>query len=312
MAAGGPAGLIQVGAASSLRPMIEAELGEIPLSPGSGHDGQIYYAMGLDLRGEVVPELVDHGGYRYRRILFPLLSSGFGLLEGWPLLIGMIVITVLSAALAVGAFAVIAARGGLSELATLALLANPGFWLSIRLLTADTLAIGLMLGALAVLANLRLSATGFALATLAKDAFIITPAGLALSRDRKRWILVIVPAVALVAVMTWTTLSFGDGFTGRGNFSLPFVGMVDASRNWPNLGTADLVFLGFALLSVIAGLIFGVLRKSWLRWSILGWSVLGVLSSNWVWDFGNNAARVFTPIAVLIVLSFAKPSPTVA
>ncbi len=307
MAVGGPAGLIQVGEASALRPVIEAELGDIPISPGSGHDGQIYYAIGLDLGGHVVPDLLDHGGYRYRRILFPLLSSGFGVLSGWPLLWGMIVVTVLSAAVAVGSTGLIASKGGLSELATFALLANPGFWLSIRLLTADTLGMAMMVGGLALLTSRRLSASAFALATLAKDAFLVTPAGLALGRDRKKWILVIVPIVALVAVMTWVTVVIGDGFTGRGNFAIPFMGMVDASDNWSKLGAGDVFFLIFALVSVFAGLILGIWHRTWLRWPIIGWSVLGIISSNWVWDFGNNAARVFSPLAVLLVLSLARP-----
>jgi len=310
MAVGGPAGLIQVGENSALRPVIEAELGDIPLSPGSGHDGQIYYAIGLDLRGEFVPDLLDHGGYRYRRILFPLLSSGFGLFDGWPLLIGMMVVTIAAAGVAVGATATIAARGGLTELATFALLANPGFWLSIRLLTADTLAMGLMLGALALLTNLRLSAVTFALAVLAKDAYLVTPAGLAFTRDRRRWILVIVPFVSLVGVMTWITVTMGEGFTGRGNFALPLMGIIDASSNWSNLGAGDIFFLIFALVSVFAGLVIGILHKSWLRWPIISWSVLGLVSSEWVWNFGNNAARVFAPLAVLIVLSLARPNLT--
>jgi hypothetical protein len=34
--------------------------------------------------------------------------------------------------------------------------------------------------------------------------------------------------------------------------------------------------------------------------------VLGVVSSDWVWDFGNNAARAFAPIVVLLALSVAQ------
>lgn len=309
MDVGGAAGLIQVGEESPVRPMIETELGVIPISPASGHDGQIYYAIGLDLTGQFVPELLDHGGYRYRRILFPMVSSVFGLLDGRALLAGMIVITIASAGVAVGSTATIAAKGGMTELAAFALLANPGFWLSIRLLTADTMAISLMLAGLALLTSRRLSATAFALATLAKDVMLITPAGLAFTKDRRRWVLVLVPVAALIAVMTWTTLVIGDGFTGRGNFALPFMGIFDARSNWPNLSVPDVVYLVFALVSVLAGLVIGILHKNWLRWPILGWSVLGIISSDWVWNFGNNAARVFSPIAVLIVLSLVRHPP---
>src|ERR671918_2290202 len=71
-AVGGLRGLLQVGETSHLRPIIEAELGQVPLGPGPGHDGQIFYGIGLDLDGDVVPALLDHGAYRYRRVLYPL------------------------------------------------------------------------------------------------------------------------------------------------------------------------------------------------------------------------------------------------
>jgi hypothetical protein len=69
----------------------------------------------------------------------------------------------------------------------------------------------------------------------------------------------------------------------------------------------ELPYLVFALLSVIGGLVIGLTRSSWLRWPILGWSILGVISSSWVWDLGNNAARAFAPILVLVALSFGNP-----
>jgi hypothetical protein len=315
-AVGGVEGLLQVGETSDVRPLIESQLGEVPLALGPGHDGQIYYAIGLDLSGDEVGPLLDHAGYRYRRILYPLLASGFGLLEGTPLLVGMIVITIASTAVAAGATAAIGTHAGIGEWAALAVLLNPGVWLSVRLLTSDTLALALMMVGLITLGlKLAWPAVGFALSTLAKDVFVVTPLGLGVSRDRKRWVLAAVSLLVLLAWMTWLTVTFGDGFTGRGNVALPFVGIVDGSANWPNLDVEELVYLGFGLVTVLAGLIVGITRRSWLRWPILGWTALALVSSNWVWDFGNNAARAFAPLAVLVVLSFgpkADPVPETA
>lgn len=307
-AVGGVEGLLQVGETSDVRPLIEAELGDIPLAPGPGHDGQIYYAIALDLSGDEVGPLLDHAGYRYRRILYPLLASGFGLLEGTPLLIGMIAVTIASAAVASGATAAVATRVGISEWAALSVLLNPGVWLSVRLLTSDTLALALMMVGLMTLgARLALPAVSFALSTLAKDVFVVTPIGLAMGRDRKRWVLGGISLLVLLAWMTWLTITLGDGFTGRGNTALPFMGLVDATANWTNLEVEELTYLGFGLVTVLAGLIIGIGKKTWLRWPILGWTGLALISSNWVWDFGNNAARAFAPLAVLIVLSFGRP-----
>ena len=304
-AVGGIAGLLEVGETSDLRPLIEAQLGQIPLADGAGHDGQIYYAIGLDLSGDQVGPLLDHAGYRYRRILYPLLASGFGFLEGSALLIGMIVVTVLAAAVAAGATAAVATKVGLSDWAALAVLLNPGVWLSVRLLTSDTLALALMmLGLLALGSRLALPASSFALSTLAKDVFVVTPIGLAIGRDRKRWAIAGISMLVLLAWMTWLTITLGDGFTGRGNVSLPFVGLVQSADNWLQLDGDELLYLVFALITVITGLVVGVVRRSWLRWPILGWVALALISSDWVWDFGNNAARAFAPLAVLVVLSF--------
>lgn len=303
-AMGGVSGLLQVGANSALRPIIETELGEVPLAPGPGHDGQISYAIGLDLQGEVVPGLLDHGAYRYRRVLYPLVASGFGLLDGHALLWGMILMTVVSTAVATGTVAALSRRLGRSDWLALVVMLNPGVWLSIRLLTSDVLALALMVVALAtVQLSRRWSASAFAASVLAKDVYLATPAGLASDGPRRRWLLAAAPLVALIAWMTWLTWTLGDGFTGRGNLALPFTGIWEGSANWGNLDPDEWLDLGFALASVAAGLVYSAIGSGWLRWSILAWSLLGVVSSNWVWDFGNNAARAFAPIVVLIALS---------
>lgn len=303
---GGAAGMLQVGQTSSLRPMIEEQLGDIPLTEFGGHDGQIFYAMGLDLDGNQVSEVLDDGAFRYRRILYPFLASFGGLLDGYPLLYGMIAIAVLSMGLAAGSIASIAARFDRSDWLALVVVLNPGMWLSIRLLTSDALAMAMMaLGLLAVVSGWRVTAGLFAASTLSKDIYLITPAGLMADRRTRRWSWAVIPALAVAVWATVLTITMGDGFTGRGNLDWPFAGFVTAYSNWGALDGGELFYLGFALVSVAVGLGHGLLRRSWLRWPILGWSLLAVISSNWVWDFGNNAARAFAPIVVLVAAAEA-------
>ncbi len=310
VAVGGLEGLLQVGEDSNLRPLIEEQLGDVPLAPQGGHDGQIYYAVALDLDGDSVPPLLDHAAYRYRRIAYPAISSLFGLLDGRALLFGMITTTVLASAIAAGLTAAFSVRASGSEWLALAVVANPGVWLSVRLLTADIAALALMiLGLWWLFRPSRLLApSAFALSTLAKDVFLTTPAGLTLTNLRARWRLLVVPAVSLLAWMTWLTIRMGEGFTGRGNLAWPLMGLIEASDVWGNQDFADILYLVFAVASVLTGLVASF-RRSWLRWPIVAWSVLGVISSSWVWDLGNNAARVFSPIAVLLALSFLDPGP---
>ena len=303
---GGAAGLLQVGETSSLRPMIEEQLGDIPLTEFGGHDGQIFYAMGLDLDGDQISDVLDHGAFRYRRILYPFLASLGGLLDGYPLLYGMITIAVLSMGLAAGSIAAIAAKFDRSDWLALVVVLNPGMWLSIRLLTSDALAKATMaLGLLAVVSGWRVTAGLFAVSTLSKDVYLITPAGLMADRATRRWSWALVPAVALAVWATVLTITMGEGFTGRGNLDWPFAGPITASDNWGALDGGELLYLGFALLSVAVGLGYGLVRRSWLRWPILGWSLLAIISSNWVWDFGNNAARAFAPIVLLVATAEA-------
>lgn len=299
-AVGGIAGLLQVGETSLVRPLIEGQLSSIPLAGGTGHDGQIFYSIALDLDGETVGPLLDHPAYRYRRILFPLLASGFGLLEGWPLLYSMIGLGAMSMAVSSGLVAIMATAARRSELLALAVVLNPGIWLSVQLVTSDVFALALMIAGLFAFTRRQWSSAPFALSALAKDVGLATPVPLgARYRD---WRLALIPTGVLLLWMTFLTVRFGGGFASRGNLNWPFLGLVDASRNWASLDLTEWVYLTIAFLTVALG-IFYSMRRNWLQWPIAAWTGLALISSNWVWDFGNNAVRVFAPILVLVALT---------
>lgn len=304
---GGLAGLLRVGDESVARPIVEEELGSVPLTEGFGHDGQFFYAIGIDLSGDIMSERAGDWAYRYRRILYPLVASGFGLLEGEALLFGMVATSILSFAVAAAAAAWIANRVGLSEWVVLAVLINPGIWLAVRLLTADTLALALMLLGLGmVVARRRGSPAGFALSVLAKEVYLPTPAGVAVDRDRRRWLDFLVPLAVLLAWLIWLSSTMTSGFTPRNNIALPATGVIEAASNWASMGSADWFYLILAFVFVAAGVGAGALMKGWLRWPILAWVGVALISSEAVWEFGNNAARVFAPIAVLIALNAVR------
>lgn len=308
IALGGVAGLLQVSEMSDLRPLIESQLGEVPLASGLGHDGQIFYAMGLDLNGDEVGALLDHPSYRYRRILYPLFASVFGLLDGWALLYGMIALGVLSMAVSAGIVAAMAAQAGKTQYLSLAVVLNPGVWVSVRLLTSDALSLMLMLAALYAFTRRRAteSASAFALSGLAKDVSLATPVPLGLRvRD---WKMMMIPAGVVTAWTAVLHLRFGGGFASRGNLDWPFLGVVEATATWSASDVSEWVYLVFALVVVTAGLVFS-LRSGWLRWPIVAWTALAIISSSWVWDYGNNAARAFAPILVLIALNGVYVSP---
>jgi hypothetical protein len=299
-AVGGVAGMLQVGETSNLRSMIEEQLGEVPLAPGPGHDGQIYYAIGLDLDGSEVGPLLDHAAYRYRRMLGPALASLFGLLEGNALLWSQLIAGIISMACATGLVALMASRAGRSEYLALAVLLNPGVWLSVQLLTPDALSLALMLTGLFAVTLSAGPNVWFGLSGLAKDVSLATP--IPLGAARRDWRMMVLPVLPMLAWMTVLQIQFGDGFAARGNLGLPVLGIVEASSNWANLDVPDIAYLVFTLVSVALGLVYSF-QKTWLRWPIAAWTGLALVSSNWVWDFGNNAARAFAPLVVLLALA---------
>jgi hypothetical protein len=303
---GGVEGLLQVGEDSPVRPLLEEQLGTVPLAEGTGHDGQIYYAIALDLRGEEVAPLMDHGIYRYRRIMYPAVASLGGFLDGKALLFSMIAVTVVSFGVAAGCVAALSVRSGHSDWLALFVILNPGLWLSVRLLTGDVMALGLMvLALLLVVLRSRWPSLAFAASVLTKDVYLVTPGALMVDRHTRRWSLLFWPLAALSLWTIYASVNVGGGFTEAGNITWPFLGIVQAASNWSDLGSGDVFYLAFSLVSVAVGLVYGTLRAGWMRWPILAWSILGVVSSSWVWDFGNNAARAFAPILVLVGVSLA-------
>lgn len=305
-AVGGLAGLLQVGERSGLRPLIEEQLGSMPLAGGRGHDGQSFYAIGLDLDGDVVGAHLDHAAYRYRRILFPLVASFFGVLDGWALLYASVGLGVAAMAVSTGVVASMATSAGKSEWLALVVVLNPGVWLSVQLVTSDALGLALMIvGLQQFLIRRDRSAVWFALSALAKDVFLAT--AVALGVRYRAWRVLLLPAGALLAWMTFLTLQLGGGFSSRGNLTWPFLGILGASSNWPNLDRTELAYLVVAILTVAVGVVF-CFRDTWLRWPLVTWSALALISSHWIWNFGNNAVRAFAPILVLVALSTIAPT----
>ena len=305
-AVGGLAGLLQVGEASELRPLIESELGSIPLTPGGGHDGQISYAIGLDLSGDVVPDALDDVGYRYRRIGLPALASAGGVLRGEALLWGMVVLSCVGVGLSTAAVRWLASDLGLPAWVVIGVLGNPGVWLGARLLTPDALGLGLALSGVALTLGRRNVAAGvvFLVASLTKDQFLLvagSAAALAFLRDDVRAAATVLgpPAAGLAAWGAFLSARAGGAFSPRGNLDLPLAGIVEsATTAWPVAPDADRV-LAWVTLLVLAVTAVSLLRARRLELHVLTWPwvALALVSSSWVWDFGNNAARAFAIIS---------------
>lgn len=314
MAVGGYSGLLQVGEQSAVRAMIESELPEVELSPRSGHDGQISFAMGLDLLGREVPTLLDDGGYRYRRILYPAIASLFGLLDGPALLVGMITVSALGMGLATAAVAILSDGIGAARWTVLGVLANPGVWLAVRLLTPDALGLGLAVMGFALFQIGRhpVAIVLLAAAALAKDQFLLVAISLAayLVVTRRPVLALryaLIPTAALASWSLFVTARISNGFTARSNLAAPLSGILDASKTWSTSTAADISLSVLALLVIVATSVALIgARSRTLRYVTLPWIALAITSSAWVWDLGNNSMRAFAIIALLGILAAGR------
>ena len=311
----GPAGLLQVGEASPLRPLIEAELSRVPLAGGQGHDGQVYFAMALDPDGDVVGPLLDHEGYRYRRILYPLAASAGGLLNGAPLLYGMVTVSLAGFVLATASAAALARSLGVSTYAALGVVLNPGVWLSLWTLTADGLAIGLAVTGLALFVRRPLwAAAAFGAAALGKEVFVVVGLAAAISlllngRRREALTLGVGSVVPITAWAGWLSLASSGGFSPRSNFGLPLQGVASSLPGWSGV---EAVMAWTAIVLVVAAVIVVIwARHRLVHLLVWPWVLLAVTASDWVWAFGNNALRSFAflgiPTAIGIVVVAGRP-----
>lgn len=311
-------GLVNTGETSALRPLIEAELGPVAAVEQAGHDGQFSYLIAVDLLGQgPAQDLFDHGAYRYRRILLPALAGGFGLWDGNGALAGLIVWSAVGMGLATAAVADLGASFGTRQWVVAGVLANPGVWLSVQLLTPDVLALGLALVGVALWRRgLRpWAVVALAAASLAKDQYVLVAAGLAgweWFRGNRRAAAFIVAGAAtpLLLWSIWLTVTMGEGLTPRGNFSAPLGGILNAATGWADTGAKDLTFSLIAICGLLlAAFVPFFVRSSLVKWLAWPWVILAMVSSTWVWDFGNNSVRVFAPLIVFGVLGFAARNP---
>jgi MFS family permease len=295
--------VLRVGAESEARNVIVEELGSVPVTRGTGHDGQYFYLIARDpWAGKGYADLTDDGGYRFRRPLYGWLAGGFGTFSPRMTLIGLAVVAIFGMALAAAATADVASLLGTRWWAVFGVLGNLGLWLSVQLVTADALAMALAM--LAVSLALR-DRTGWAVlalaaAALTKDAYLLFAIGLGGWRffEHKRQsavALAVVPAIPLMLWVAWLARQVDGSLSAKDNFAWPLVGLIESFSQWET--TSDLVQAIVALLAMAGALIIVVVtRHRLLGWLTVPWVVVALISSVVVWGDGNNAVRVFAPL----------------
>ena len=297
-------GLLAGGSDSPLLPVLQRELPGLVVTEGEGHDGQSTYAVALDPFLLSQPPVVPEASYRYRRILLPLLGSGFGAFDGYLLLGSLTTVNLIGFAIACWGAALVAQARNLPPWFILTALLNMGLWLSLQTTTPDALAFGsgILAVALATWGRHSAAAVFVAAAGLGKETYVLIGFGLAIWAWRRLGDgrIAIQYCLALLPAALWSgflAMSLGEGFATGGNLSAPLAGILTSAQLWPGASARDQLFTAIALIALsaaIAALVIG--RASIWKFLLAPWVVLALVSSHWIWDLGNNSLRALAPL----------------
>jgi hypothetical protein len=76
-------------------------------------------------------------------------------------------------------------------------------------------------------------------------------------------------------------------------------------RIWVTIPPTERTLAVITLIGVITAAVAPLRAGSLLRWLAWPWVALALTTSGWVWNLGNNAARVFAPVWVFAIMSLA-------
>lgn len=304
--------------AGEVGPSVEVVRADIPnadLAPGRGHDGQQFYAIArAPMHLDEASEQLDRPRYRLQRPLFPLLAwalhpSGGGI----GLVVSLLVVGVGGVLLSgVAAGALSRALGG-GTWPAFCVPVLPGAYGALRITTADTLALGLLLAALWAVETRRSRTAVIAgvAAVLAKESTALLLVAHAVTRRTRESVLAAGSAVAAAGAW-WVALRLAvDSDVAQvKEFTWPFGGMVVYVDEWLDgrntIGAA--MAIGSFLLAFVAlwrrgprHPLFGALAVMTALASFFAASVVAL-------DF--NAIRTLGPLLVLAILCLGTPTPS--
>jgi hypothetical protein len=310
---GSLASVIQPGLDGPSTAAFAEDFPEIQQPPGSGLDGQQYYAIARDpLHLDETADQLDNPRYRLQRPLLPWTAwilqptgGGMGLVAA---LFAVGLAAIFGGALAAGALATMW-RGPAWVAAVLPVL--PGAYWSLRVTVSDAMALSLALAAIALAARSRHApaiAVGV-LAVLAKEPAILLLLGWALHRRTRRdALLVVVPGAAIVAWMAWLAVVLPPDTARPNDLALPFAGLVGA---WTDVWSRGDELVGMAC--TLGALAIGGATLALRRFRHpLGFAI--AIQLGFLLIMGTNptavnfgATRMAMPVMMLSVIALATP-----
>ena len=259
-------------------------------------------------------DLIDRPVYRTQRMLYPLLASAGGLLDGWGVVWGLIIVNLLGIALGTWATSKLAMSLGGNPWLGLAFALNPGVVFELVIDGAGALGWALAVLGVWLLIEGKYSGAVVALAgaVLAREAMILVALGLAVRlwrKDRGRALAMVAwPALAALLWAMWVRFQLGVPLltSQSEEIGLPFVGLARAIPRWIEQPGENLLFGAFVIALLLVAAMQAKRRPSFVSYSTLGFVVLAPFLTRQVWlnyfDITRAVAPLFTTF-VLIVLT---------
>jgi hypothetical protein len=318
-----PSIFLAVGEAASPASYISDVLGDdVDMRSGPGHDGQYFFVTATDpflTEPRIHLEASDRPTYRSQRILFPLIASGFGLLEGWTVAWGLLVISVLTFGVGSYGTALVAEGMGGSAWWGLAFALNIGVISELLVGGGGHFALAFGMGAVAAVQRSRFgwSVVLLGLAALSREATLLFAAGVAVwlwfvGRKRLAVLNLAVPTLfaGLWAMYVRIRLGSAPGVAGVEEFGLPFQGLIQAAQLWPTDGL-NLV-AGLVVVVLLTIFVIRMIRQPWLvGWAAFGFVPVAVLLTRQVWFSYFDITRAISPVitAYLLMAFAARGTP---
>ena len=314
-------GFFRIGSILPLSPYLSPEntliyQGEV------GYDGQQFLSLALDpfLNNSATIEALDHPVYRYRRILYPLLSYilGFGNRSLIPYI--MVLINGISTILIVYISSLYLKKYNLHNQGIFVLFI-PGVWIILSLSTADLLSSLFLISSIYFYQNNKgiSSSILISLACLTRETILLIWIGLLITSIYEKKNLIKYLIFAFMPPLIWNlyTLSIlgkQGNYGVKSNFGYPFLGIFDKIKLFfqnPLNSSILFEFYLFTLLLVAVVMILYLGNKSKkdnrliLNCTIV-YSSLLIISSITILGYYLDYSRVFIDFYFLLLLTITQ------
>lgn len=286
------------------------------LRGSTGYDGQFYLRLALaplDERERVHGISFPNDGYFRQRPGYPLAVAAVGWGDPSRTIAGMVAVNVAAFGAVAALGAALARRYGRTTWLGVAVVAWPGFWITLGRDLTELVAMTFVLAAVLSLERRAwpLATAMLTLAVLTRETTLLLALAVGVAavvrRSPPRYVAA-VPVAAFAALQLallarWGDLPIREG-TRPSPGDPPFAGMIDGLRRLAGDGAdAVIPFLAVAALVVFVGAVVLALRTTtaaaYLRWAFVAYAVLAATIPTLIWRHDSNFLRATTELYVL-------------